>query len=297
LVRGSSKLALRMGVSSLLVGLTVVAFGTSAPEMVVSLQAGAAGMGEISLGNVIGSNIFNIAFILGLAALIRPLKVHLQVLKLDTPLMVLFSLALLFFLRDTALSRVEGIILFSSLVGYLVVTIRAARKTSPSDAVDFETELNPAKVKAGAKWVALEILFIIGGLGALVWGSDLFVDAAVKLARFLGVSEAVIGLTIVAAGTSLPELATSVVAAIKKETDIAIGNIVGSNIFNILAIAGLTSILTPLSAPGIAISDLLVMVATAVVLLPFMWTGFRLNRLEGVFLLAIYCGYSWYLWR
>lgn len=290
LVKGSSRLALRFGVSSLVVGLTVVAFGTSAPELVVSITSGLRGLGDLALGNVIGSNIFNIAVILGISAMIRPLKVHVQILRIDTPIMVAVSLLLVFFLRDKTISRLEGVFLVVGILMYTMLTIYFVKKNPQSPG-------NPEPSLPNLKGtLVLDIFFITGGLGALIAGSQLFVKGAVALAQLLHFSEAVISLTIVAAGTSLPELATSVVAAIKKEEDIAIGNIVGSNIFNILLITGLTGTLTPLHAFGIGTVDLMVMVATAVLLLPLMRTGFRLNRVEGAILFMIYGGYLLYLW-
>jgi cation:H+ antiporter len=292
LVKGSANLAMRCGVSALVAGLTIVAFGTSAPEMVVSIKAGLDGLGGIAVGNVVGSNIFNIAVILGLTSVIRPLKVHLNVLRIDTPVMLAASVFLMVILNDLHVSRVEGVFLFAGIITYIVFTVITARSAGETKA-DFPLEqlIPEKKVNAG-----LDIIFVICGLGLLVFGSRFFVDGAVGLARVMGVSEAVIGLTIVALGTSLPELATSVIAAIKKEEDIAIGNIIGSNIFNILAILGLSSTITPLDATGVGRISLYFMLGTAVLLMPFMRTGFVLNRIEGMLLLAVYGGYMYYLW-
>jgi cation:H+ antiporter len=292
LVKGSANLAVRCGVSALVAGLTIVAFGTSAPELVVSIKAGLDGLGDIAVGNVVGSNIFNIAIILGLSALIRPLKVHLNVLRVDTPVMLAASVFLMIVLYDLHISRVEGIFLFAGIITYTTFTIITARRTGETK-VDFPVEqLIPPKKGT----IGLDIIFVVCGLGLLVLGSRFFVDGAVGLARAIGVSEAVIGLTIVALGTSLPELATSVIAAIKKEEDIAIGNIIGSNIFNILAILGVSSTITPLNANGVGQINLYFMLGTSVLLLPFMRTGFVLNRIEGALLLAVYGGYMYYLW-
>jgi cation:H+ antiporter len=269
-----------------------VAFGTSAPELVVSIKAGLDGLGDIAVGNVVGSNIFNIAIILGLSALIRPLKVHLNVLRVDTPVMLAASVFLMIVLYDLHISRVEGIFLFAGIITYTTFTIITARRTGETK-VDFPVEqLIPPKKGT----IGLDIIFVVCGLGLLVLGSRFFVDGAVGLARAIGVSEAVIGLTIVALGTSLPELATSVIAAIKKEEDIAIGNIIGSNIYNILAILGVSSTITPLNANGVGQINLYFMLGTSVLLLPFMRTGFVLNRIEGALLLAVYGGYMYYLW-
>lgn len=292
LVKGSANLAMRCGVSALVAGLTIVAFGTSAPELVVSIKAALDGLGDIAVGNVIGSNIFNIAIILGLSALIRPMKVHLNVLKVDTPVMLASSVLLMAVLHDLYVSRVEGIFLFAGIIAYMTFTIITARRTGETK-VDFPLEQLTPKKKVTP---VLDIIFVIGGLCLLALGSRFFVNGAVSLARAIGVSEAVIGLTIVAVGTSLPELATSIIASIKKEEDIAIGNIIGSNIFNILAILGTSSTITPLNASGVGQISLYFMLGTTVLLMPFMRTGFVLNRIEGLLLLIVYWGYMYYLW-
>jgi cation:H+ antiporter len=296
LVKGSANLATRMGVSSLVVGLTIVAFGTSAPELVVSIKAGFAGKGDIAMGNVVGSNIFNIAFILGLTALVRPIRVHLNVLRYDTPIMVVCSVLLLVLLRDSRIGRIEGVVLTAGIIAYTVITMIASRKTGDAQVqIPFE-ELTTVPVPQKKMNSLIDVLLTAGGLGLLVLGSRFFVDGAIDIARILGVSEAVIGLTIVAGGTSLPELATSVIAAVKNESDIAIGNIVGSNLFNILAILGISSMINPLYSPGIDQISMYFMLGTAALLVPFMWTGFRLSRIEGVVFLLIYGGYMVYLW-
>ncbi|NLL13552.1 MAG: calcium/sodium antiporter [Fibrobacter sp.] len=292
LVKGSANLALRCGVSALVTGLTVVAFGTSAPELVVSVKATLDGLGDIAVGNVVGSNIFNIAIILGLSALVRPLKVHLNVLRVDTPVMIAASVFLMVVLHDLHISRVEAASLFIGIIAYVVFTVATARRAGETK-VDFPVEQLIPEKKVSA---AVDIIFVIGGLGLLILGSRFFVDGAVDLARAIGVSEAVIGLTIVAAGTSLPELATSIIASIKKEDDIAIGNIIGSNIFNILAILGVSGAITPLEAKGVGQISLYFMLGTAALLIPFMRTGYVLNRIEGVLLLLVYGGYMYYLW-
>lgn len=292
LVKGSANLAMRLGISALVAGLTIVAFGTSAPELVVSIKAGLDGVGGIAVGNVVGSNIFNIAVILGLSAIIRPLKVHLNVLRIDTPIMLAASVLTIIVLFDNNISRIEGAILFSGIIIYVISTIYFVKRTGENK-VEFPVELLVPVKKTN---ITLDIVYIVAGLGLLIAGSRFFVDGAVSLARLIGVSDAVIGLTIVAAGTSLPELATSIIAAMKKEEDIAIGNIIGSNIFNILAILGVSSLITPISSGGIKPVDLYFMLGTALILLPFMRTGFVLSRLEGIFLFLIYGGYMVYLW-
>ncbi len=292
LVRGSASLAIRAGLSSLLVGLTIVAFGTSSPELVVSLNAAWHGQGDISLGNVVGSNSFNIGVILGLTALICPVPVHHQIIRLDAPLVIFASLLIWLLMWDSELSRIEGGVLFLGLVVYLIWSILQVRRDSVSEDMNDQTDSIP-KVSKHWGW---DVLLIVAGLAVLVVGSRLLVDNATILAKSWGVSEAVIGLTIVAAGTSMPELATSVVAALRREPDIAIGNIVGSNLFNILGILGLSGLVLPLSAPNISVVDYAVMIAFAVLLWPLLYTGKVLHRVEGVLLLAVYGGYLWWLW-
>jgi cation:H+ antiporter len=293
LVKGSSALALRLGMTPLVAGLTVVAFGTSAPELVVSVKAALAGQGAIALGNVIGSNIFNIGFILGLTALIFPLKVENQIVRFDVPILIAVTLGSLVFLWDFALGRAEGAGFFLGLIGYIGLSVWMAKKVAVSRQV--EQEYAEAVPKPAGK-VVRDLAFILGGLALLVIGSRFFVSGATGIARGLGVSEAIIGLTIVACGTSMPELAASIVAALRKEPDIALGNIVGSNIFNLLGILGVSALIAPLSGPGLQHTDLYVMTAFALVLLPMVWSGFRLVRWEGAVLLAGYGAYLWMLW-
>jgi cation:H+ antiporter len=292
LVRGSSSLALRLGLTPLVVGLTVVAMGTSMPEVMVSVKAAMQGRGDLAVGNVVGSNIFNIGIILGLTALLSPMKVQFQLIKIDAPIMVAVSLGLVALLWDGAIGRVEGAVLFGGLIVYIAGNIWLARRTATKEVEREFAEGVPAR--SGS--VLLDWLFILGGLGILVIGARLLTDNSVALARSFGVSEAVIGLTIVAAGTSVPELAASIVAAMKKEPDIALGNVIGSNIFNILGILGIASLVAPLSAPNISHFDLWTMVAIAAALVPMLWTGLRVSRAEGVALFAAYCGYVYFLW-
>ncbi|MCX6983302.1 MAG: calcium/sodium antiporter, partial [Lentisphaerae bacterium] len=288
LVGGGASLAVKAGVTPLVVGLTVVAFGTSCPELVVSVDATLSHHGEISIGNIVGSNIFNIAFILGLSAMIRPLKVQMQLIRFDTPIMIAASVLFVIFFLDKTISRMEAMILFVGILAYTVTVVRMARK---------EVKKNRDDGIAGnvhAEYcLEVCVFFIIAGLTALVVGARIFVEGSVMIAQNLKISEAVIGLTIVAAGTSLPELATSVVAAAKKQSDISIGNIVGSNIFNILCIIGIAGIISPIYAPGISSVDLGMMLVTAILLFPLMRTGFVITRIEGFALVSIYLGYLW----
>jgi cation:H+ antiporter len=292
LVRGSASLALRAGVTPLVVGLTVVAFGTSSPELVVSTKAAFLGQGSIALGNAVGSNIFNVAVILGLSTLVRPMRVNLQLIRFDMPVMIGVSLLAFWMFRDGALSRVESAVLVLGLFAYIFIIIRMARReTNRKVELEF-TEGNPKTSRS----VGLDVGFVLGGLGLLVLGARFFVLGAVDLARIWGVSEAVIGLTIVAAGTSMPELATSMVAAFRKQEDIAIGNIVGSNIFNILAVLGVSGLIHPFDGNGIRPADFYFMLGTSILLLPLMRWGLRVSRIEGLLLLVAYGIYLAMLW-
>ena len=288
LVKGGVKIAQKMKISPLVVGLTLVAFATSAPELVVSVDASLKGHGDISIGNVVGSNICNIALILGVCAMITPLTVNKKLFKVDVPLMIGSAAVLsIFCLMSHGVNRWQGLILFAGIITYTVTSIRTARKEEAGNA---EGEEDSSDVN-----LLVAVLLVAGGLGMLVGGAKLFVNSAVYLAKLFKVSDAVIGLTVVAVGTSLPELATSVVAAIKGEKDIAIGNVVGSNIFNVLAICGITPFIAPISAPGISWVDLAMMMGVSVLLYPLMKTGFTISRKEGVLLFAIYVGYTVYL--
>jgi cation:H+ antiporter len=289
LVRGSASLALRAGLSRLMVGLTIVAFGTSSPELVVSVKAALSQQGDISVGNVVGSNSFNIGVILGLTALVCPIPVNLQVIKIDAPIALGVSLLLPLFLLNQTIGRFEGLVLFAGIVTYTWMSVVLGRRARTEDQ-------NDVSIPSVSRHWSIDVAFIVAGLAVLVLGSRLLVDHSVALAKALGVSEAVIGLTIVAAGTSMPELATSLVAAFREQPDIAIGNIVGSNIFNILSILGLASMISPLHAPGISSLDYTVMIVFTVLLIPLLYTGRFLHRLEGAILLALYGSYLFILW-
>ncbi len=291
LVRGSSSLALRMGLSRLMIGLTIVAFGTSSPELVVSVKAALAGQGDISVGNVVGSNSFNIAVILGITALVCPIPVHRQIIKIDAPIALGVAFLLVFLLMDHRLGRAEGLLLFAGIVAYTWMNVILARKQAPLEIPAPEV----GSVEAPSRHWALDAAFVVGGLAVLVFGSRLLVEHSVALAQSIGISEAVIGLTIVSAGTSMPELATSLVAALRKQPDIAIGNVVGSNVFNVLGILGVASLVTPIKAPGISAMDYGAMLVFAVLLLPLLYTGRKLHRIEGGALLALYVGYVYLL--
>lgn len=285
LVFGASSLAKRLGVSALVIGLTIVSIGTSMPELVVSIKAALVGQSALSIGNVLGSNMFNIGIILGLSAIIYPLAVKRQLLKFDVPVMILTSVLFLLLFLDSVISRFDAvlmIVLFVSYVGYLMITSKREQKSG----ADIEED----NIKISKHWL-LDIVFIVVGLLALVFGSDLLVVNSIIIAERMGMSEAMIGLTIVAAGTSMPELATSVVAAIKKRSDIAVGNIVGSNIFNILLILGVTGAIHPISTPDINYMDTLFVVLLGIVLWLFMKMGSTIKRWQGVAFILLYIAY------
>ncbi|MBN1783293.1 calcium/sodium antiporter [bacterium] len=286
LVRGSSALALRLGMRPLLIGMTIVAFGTSMPELLVSVQAALSDQSGLSVGNVVGSNICNLGLILGLSAMMRPLSVQSQTIRLDVPVMIGSSALLIFFLKSDGLSRPEGGILLLLMGGFLICSVL----TSQRDRITIQSsDLGIGDIRH-MKTVKM-ILYILSGIAALIGGAHWLILGAINLARLWGVSETVIGLTVVAVGTSLPELATSAVAALKKESDIAVGNVIGSNIFNILAILGITAAFKPLPDPGISWPSIGSMMLLSLLCLPFMKSGYRLSRSEGAVLLAFYAAY------
>lgn len=290
LVRGASQLAIRAGISPLAIGLTVVAYGTSTPELAVSVNAALSGQADIAVGNVVGSNICNVLLILGVSALAAPLIVSSQLVRLDVPLMIAVSLGTIGLAIDGNVSRMDGLILLAAAIGYTVLQLVLARRES-SKAVDVD-------VVAPAGSVIASILFIVIGLGLLMLGAQWMVGSAVTIAKWWGVSELVIGLTVVAVGTSLPELMTSVVASLRGQRDIAVGNIVGSNLFNLTAVLGAAAAISP---SGVAVAaetlrfDLPVMTAVAVICLPIFFTGSSIARWEGALLLAYYVAYVTYL--
>lgn len=288
LVKGSSALALKAKISPLVVGLTVVAFGTSAPELVISVNSVLNGQGDIAIGNVIGSNIFNTCFILGISAILYPLRAKKQLTRIDIPLMIFATILLTLFFWDGSIERWQGGVFVAGIVAYVIFSLYFSRKQNKEPQTELEEQSRP--------WY-LDILYILMGLAILIFGSRLLIDNATNIARSIGVSEAVIGLTIIAAGTSMPELATSIVAALKKNQDIAIGNAVGSNLFNILGIAGITGLIRPIEAENINNIDLSVMLGTSLLLLPLAWTRNRISRGEGIALVLIYILYTLWLVR
>ena len=349
LVRGASSIAAAFGISSLVIGLTVVAFGTSSPEMAVSIQAGLAGNPDIALGNVVGSNIFNVLFILGACALILPLLVSRQLVRREVPILIGVSLLLLLLALDGKIGLLDGVLLFTGIVGYTAWSVIEGRKETAAakgdeEVVTVDTIAGKSPIWLGGAvavlalaaagyllgWFNMVVIgflalgallfiagslfgkggttrggdithqvgFIVAGLGTLVLGAGWLIDASTAIARSFGVSDLIIGLTIVAAGTSLPEVATSIIATIRKERDIAIGNVVGSSIFNILGILGLSAIVTPggLNVNPLMLSfDMPIMIAVAVACLPIFFTGFTIARWEGVLFLGSYIAYTAFL--
>jgi cation:H+ antiporter len=297
LVRGAARLALFLGISPLVVGLTVVAFATGSPELAVSVQSAWSGQPDIAVGNVVGSNILNILLVLGSSALIVPLIVSQQLVRIDVPLMIGASLLLYLLAWDQEISKLEGTILFIGMVAYVLFTIIKSRQETAHVRAEYEEALDARRNKKDIA-IPQNIGLVLVGLILLVLGAHWLVEGAVTLARLFGVSELAIGLTVVAVGTSLPEVAASVVASLRGERDIAVGNVVGSNLFNILAVLGLTSMVAPVGLPISATAlhvDIPIMLATAVACLPIFFTGHRINRWEGALFLGYYLAYTIYL--
>ena len=294
LTDGSSSVAKRFGISDLVIGLTIVAFGTSAPELMVSLVSSIKGSAQLAIGNVVGSNIFNILMIVGLTAVVMPIKVQKNTITNEIPLVLLSSLALVACASDVVLDggvgnvigRGDGILLLLFFAIFMRYTFSIAKSSG---------EESGEQIKLMPIWKSL--LFIVLGLAGLIFGGQLFVDGASGIARSLGVSESVIGLTLVAGGTSLPELATSVVAAVKKKPGIAIGNVIGSNLFNIFLVLGASATVTPLPLGNIGVSDMLMLVVSSVLFWAAGWffKDKTITRIEGAIMVALYVGYIWWL--
>ena len=291
-VRGAASLALRLGLSPLAVGLTVVSMGTSAPELVVSLDAALGGANDIAVGNVVGSNIANLGLILGLSAMLNGARVQATLVRFDGPLVLVISLLMLSMLYDGVVTRLEGLSFLFGLVTYVAVTLILGGHETEIVQKEFAATVPRRPVP-----LRDSLLRVAAGTAALAAGGHLLVGSAVALASSVGISQAVIGITLVAIGTSLPEMATSLVAAARGQTDIAVGNLVGSNIFNMLGILGATALVQPLQRGEVGWDSLWTMVAFAAALIPMMYTGLRLTRAEGGILLAGYCGYMIWLFR
>lgn len=299
LVRGAARVAIIVGISPLVIGLTIVAMGTSAPELVVSVQCGLRGQDAVAVANVVGSNIFNVVFILGICALAKPLVVSPRLLTFDVPFMVVSSLFFWYLASSGDIAIVDGILLLLLMAGYLGWTAILSRRESAAVQAELLSKYGP-KANARSTMVALLInsVWIVTGLSFLIFGGRWFVDGSIGIARYLEISDAVIGLTIIAAGTSMPEAATSLVATIRGERDIAIGNVVGSNIFNLLFILGIASLVTPGGLkidPSMLRFDIPVMCLIAVACYPLFRSGREIVRWEGGLLFAGYLGYVGYL--
>ena len=297
LVRGASRLALALGLAPIIVGLTVVAIGTSAPELAVSVGGALSGTPDLALGNVVGSNIANVLLILGLVALIAPLVVHRQLVWLDVPLMIAASLLCFGMALDGRIARWEGGVLVACAIAYIVFLIGMARRHP--EQVPTDPDLAPALTEPAPKvGVGRQLLLIATGLTMLIVGARLLVDAATQTASAFGLSDFVIGLTVVAVGTSLPEIATSILSVLRGQRDLAVGNIVGSNIFNLLLVLGATAMIAsdgvPVSPSAIRF-DLPVMTAVAVACLPIFFNGHCIERWEGALFVAYYVAYTAYL--
>ena len=294
LVRGASALALRFGISPLVVGLTVVAIGTSSPELVVSVQAALAGQGGVAIGGVVGSNIANLGLIVGVATVLSPMVVDRKLVRHDVPIMLASMVVLVLFLLDGELARWEGGLLLCAAVVYTVDGIRTSRRETreAQEALPPEVQAVLTDANEGFK---RHFLFVVGGIALLVYGSDLLLEGAIATATRLGISEAVVGLTLVALGTSLPELATTIVAAFRGEGEIALGNAVGSNIFNVFSVLGPAALVTPILSAGVGADVLVIMVGTGLLTLLILVSGGRTHRWEGFVLLSVYAGYIWWI--
>ena len=299
LVRGASRLAIAAGISPLVIGLTVVAYGTSAPELAVSVQASFAGQSGIAIGNVVGSNISNILLVLGVSAALAPLAVSQQLIRWDIPIMIALSVLMYLMAFDGNIGRWDGIILFAGAVTYTVIAIRQSRKEIKANRQAKTGDSTAVQIKITPWQIVRQIGFIVAGLALLVMGARWLVNGAVIIARIFQVNELVIALTIVAVGTSLPEIATSIVAGLRGNRDIAVGNAVGSNIFNILLVLGLCSIVAPrgIDIPAPALNfDIPIMIAVAVACLPIFFSGHRIARWEGFLFLGYFVAYTLYLY-
>jgi cation:H+ antiporter len=296
LVRGASRIALSLGISPLVIGLTIVAMGTSSPEVAVSVGAVLNGNTDIAVGNVVGSNIFNVLFVLGISAVITPLVVHSQVIRQEVPIMIGAAVVLGIMIIDGTLGRSEAGLLLLLLVVYLLFLLRQSRTETPAICDEYAGGFQRSG-EWDSHW-AVQALLIVVGLGLLVLGSDWLVDSAVAFARALGVSDLIIGLTVIAAGTSMPEVATSIMAAIRGERDIAVGNAIGSSTFNILGCLGLAGVVSPTGlgiAPAVLNFDVWVMIAVSIACLPVLRLGQQIGRKRGLLFLAYYVAYLAYL--
>lgn len=286
LVRGATSIGLRLGITPLVAGLTIVAFGTSSPELAVGIDSSYRGFGSLAIGSAVGSNICNIALVLGAAALIRPINIQSQLVRLDIPVMILCSLLLIFVLADGVISALDGVALVTGIVAYVFFSIYWARGERKRIQDEFRAVVRDNLL---AWWK--EILLVAIGMAMLIFGGSILVENAIELAQDLNIAPALVGLTVIAIGTSLPELVTAMMASYRRQGDIAIGNAVGSNIFNILAIVGISALVGPLRMGAIRWTDLAVMLAVSLILIPLVISRRQLARWEGALLLLIYVVY------
>jgi len=298
LVKGAATIASRLGIAPVIVGLTVVAFGTSAPELAVSVSAALGGNADVALGNVVGSNIGNILLILGASAIVGGLAVQQRIIRFDIPVLIVVSVIAFLMSLDNRIGRIDGIILFAGVLLYVGWLVREARSERGDIVAEYTESVETLEGTAIERPLWFNVGLVAAGLVVLVVGSQLLVNAATDIAESAGISDLVIGLTVVAIGTSLPELATSILAAMRGQRDIAVGNVIGSNLFNLMSVLGLTSIV---SSDGIPVSDVSlrldfpVMLAATLVLVPIVWNGFEIKRWEGFVLIAFYLAYVAYL--
>ena len=292
LVRSSASFGLKMGITPLVVGLTIVGYGTSTPELIVSVQATLAHQGDVAIGNIVGSNIFNIGFILGLSALINPLNIQATLNRFDIPVMIASAILLFLFSLQGILQRWHGIVFLVLVVFYTFWITQLAKKQKGSELEKEEQQ----EIKPLTSSITFDLILVILSFATLIFGARWFLEGSIELARLYGISEAIIGLTLIAGGTSLPELATSMVAAYRGHSDIAVGNIIGSNIYNILGILGISSLILPITTVDIGQRDYLVMISFSLYLAYFCRTRNILSRFHGFILVAIYCIYVFYLY-
>lgn len=296
-VSGASRLAYSLGVSPLVIGLTIVSIGTSAPELAVGITASLAGSGDLAVGNIAGTNTLNILFILGLSALLKPLPLHLRILKLELPVMIFAAGLMTVMTWDGVITRLDGGVLVSIAIVYTIVLVRMSRAEPAAVREEFREAYEPESASArrpGLKMAVWNATLLTGGLVLSVLGADWLVDGSVSIARLLGISESVIGLTIVAVGTSAPELVTTIVATLKDDRDVAVGNLIGSSIYNIVVILGVSCLVTPggiVVASELLIIDIVLMVGVVLLCIPVFVSGTRVSRAEGGLFVLLYLGY------
>jgi len=290
-ISGSSAIAIKLGMTPLIIGLTIVAFGTGSPELIVGVSAAIKGRPGIAIGNIIGANIANILLILGVSSLIKPIRCSLKVIKVDIVMMIVVTLFFCNLLIDGLITRADGIMLLVGVVAYYTFTITMSIKNKDKEQAGVYQKII-SKTKGNLR---IDLLFIIGGIGLLVIGAEIFLSGILKIADTFHVNDTLLGLSIVAVGTSLPELAASIVASIKNYGEISIGNAISSNIFNILGIIGIAALIKPIDTKGVDIFDIVVLACSSIIILPLAWTKQTLSRLEGAFLLMSYIAYFYYL--